>query len=111
MNRREQLLDDTLGENPGAQFARLAAARVRRRRLARQIGVGASAACLLAAAFTFRPQPAGPHKEVAGTAPAPVLEIMSDQELLAQLKDQPVIILRDGHRITGVVFAEAGTKL
>jgi hypothetical protein len=111
MNRKEQLLNETLGENHGEQFARLAASRVRGRRLARHLGAAAGVACLMAAAFTFRPQPLVPHTEVPIPSPAPVMEIMSDQELLAQLKDQPVLILKDDNRITGVVFLDAGTKL
>jgi hypothetical protein len=111
MNRKEQLLHETLGENPGEQFARLAAARVRRRRAARQVGATAGAACLLAAAFMLRPRPPAPHPEAAIAAPAPALEILSDQELLAQLKDQSVLILKDDDRITGVVFLDAGTEL
>jgi hypothetical protein len=111
VNKREQLLADALGENRGADFARLAAARVRRRRTTRQVGVIAGAACVVAAAFIFRPQPVAPHSEIRTTGPAPALEIMSDQDLLVQLKDQPVLILRDDNRITGVVFLDAGTKL
>lgn len=111
MNKREQLLADALGENRGEDFARVAAARVRRQRVARQLGAAAGVACLLAAAFTFRPQPAVPQNDMAVAAPSPTLEIISDQELLAQLKDQPVLILKDDNRITGVVFLDAGTKL
>lgn len=111
MNKREQLLADALGENRGEDFARLAAARVRRRRAARLLGAVAGVACLLAAAFTFRPQPAASPTEVADTSHTPALEIMSDQELLTQLKDQPVMFIRDDNRITGVVFLDAGAKL
>lgn len=112
MNKREQLLADTLGGNEGADFARFAAARVRRRRMIRQLGAGVGAACLLAAvAFVSRPQPVAPRAEVVIAPPTPAVEIMSDQELLAQLKGQPVLILKDDNRITGVVFLDTGTKL
>jgi hypothetical protein len=111
MNKREQLLADALGENRGEDFARLAAARVRRRRAARQLGAVARVVCLLASAFTFRSQPAASPTEVVDTTHIPAMEIMSDQELLAQLKDQPVLIIRDDNRITGVVFLDTGTKL
>ena len=111
MNKREQLLADALGENRGEDFARLAAARLRRRRTVRQVGAIAAVAGVAAAAFLFRPQPVAPHIEMLTTGPAPAVEIISDQELLAQLKDQPVLILKDDNRITGVVFLDAGTKL
>ena len=111
MNKREQLLADALGENRGEDFARLAATRVRRRRTVRQLGAVAGLACVFAAAFLLRPQPAAPPVEILTSGPAPALQIMSDQELLVQLKDQPVLILKDDNRITGVVFLDAGTQL
>lgn len=112
MHKRDQLLADTLGGAQGEDFARQAAAMVRRRRRMRQFGVVAGAAGLLAAvAFVSRPQPSAPPGEVVTARPKPVIEIITDQELLAQLKDQPVLILKDDNRITGVVFLDTGTKL
>jgi hypothetical protein len=112
MNKREQLLVDALGENQGGQFARAAAAQVRRRRAARQVVAIAGVTFLLAAAFVLRPEaPSAPPAGVATATPAPTVEIMSDEDLLAQLQGQPVLILKDDTRITGVVFLDTGTKL
>jgi hypothetical protein len=112
MNRKEELLDETLGAD-GAEFARLAASVARRRRAWRRATLGATAILGALALGLFLNWQARPHR-VIGTviaAPAPSLEIISDQELEAQLKGQAVLILKDNDRITGVVFLDAGTKL
>lgn len=112
MTKHEQLLADALGEHQGNEFARQAAAHVRRRRALRQLGAGVGVACMVAAMFFLsRPLPTVPAGETVMAPPKPAMEIMTDQELLAQLKDQPVLILKDDNRITGVVFLESGAKL
>lgn len=95
---------DALG-GQGEIFALRAAARVRRRRLLARVaapaGVAAAIMGLLCLARNPAPRPAPPLPPGAATS---VVEIISDQELLAELKDQPVLILRDQSRITGVIF-------
>lgn len=105
MNKREHLLKDTLGDNEGASFARAAAAHARRRRAGKQAGLAVGVSCALAGAFVVtRPPTAQPSPVAIAQPPAPMFEIISDQELLAQLKDQPVLILKDQTGITDVVF-------
>lgn len=105
MNKREHLLDDTFGDNEGASFARAAAAQARRRRAGKQAGLAVGVTCALAVAFVVtRPPAAQSTPTVIAHTPAPIFEIISDQELLAQLQDQPVLILKDQSGITGVVF-------
>lgn len=112
MNKREQLLTETLGEGGGEPFARLAAAHARRRRAARQLGAIAGLAGVLTAGFVVWPAPpSGLPREQAAADRTPVLEIISDEELVNQLKDQPVMLLKDGQRVTGVVFLDARAKL
>lgn len=100
MNRKERLLAETLGGD-GEHFARLAAARARRRRAARHAGLAASLAIALVAMVLTRPPQSIPPL---AAVPTPLLEIISDQELLTQLEGEPVLLLRDHTGITGVVF-------
>jgi hypothetical protein len=106
MNKREHLLAETLGVDEGASFALVAAARARRRRMGKQAARAAGVSCAVAAALLIliRPPAAHPPPATLVHSPAPILEIISDQELLAQLKDQPVLILKDRTGITGIVF-------
>ena len=105
MNKTEQLLADTFGNGDGEQFAHCAAARARHRRAGRQASLVVGLTVAMAAAFFFSREP---HQEpVIAAVPAvsaPVLEIISDQELMAQFGEQPVLYLKDQTRITGVVF-------
>lgn len=105
MNKREHLIAATLGDGDGEAAARTAARHARHRRTVKQAGLAGGLACALAALFVLsRP----PETQIApapvATVPAPVVEIISDQELLAQLRDQPVLVLKDQTGITGVVF-------
>lgn len=118
MNNKERLLAETLADEDGARFAQAAAAHARRRRAIRQMGLAAATlALVLVAGVLLAPKP--PSKTVTGIVQrGPFsranVEIISDQELLAQLKDEPVLLLKDGSGITGVVFLtekETGTKL
>lgn len=115
MNKKQQLLADTLGHTDGEKFAHVAAAHARRRRAGRQLGVVAGLSLAVVAAFLAGRQPSKqPVVAIAPPQSIPVLEILSDQELMAQLKDQPVLYLKDQTRITGVVFLadrEVGSKL
>jgi hypothetical protein len=103
MNRKQQLIAEVLGPGDDDAFARQAAALVRRRRAAKHTVAagGIAAASVLALVLALRPAPT----RVIPPAPlSPGVEIISDEELVAQLKDQPVLFLRDANRITGVVF-------
>jgi hypothetical protein len=107
MNKREHLLTETLVPGDGEAFARRAAAHARHRRLAKQAGLAAGLTCVLAAALMMLPPPRAVQSSPIAVTPvpaAPTLEIMSDQELLAQLKDQSVLVLKDQTGITGVIF-------
>ncbi|MFA6134873.1 MAG: hypothetical protein WC869_12730 [Phycisphaerae bacterium] len=112
MNKKEQLIADTLGN--GEKFA-LAAAAYARRRANRQAGLIAVLGLVVAATFLVSQQsPPKPAIMASPSAPKPVFEIISDQELLAQLKDQPILVLKDQTGITGIVFLagnETGNKL
>lgn len=101
MTDKERLLTDLLDDGDGATFARAAAAHARRRRAVRHASLGLAAVALMAAVvFVYRPE-AAPAQ---AATRAPAYEIISDQELLAQLKDERVMVLKDQNRITGVVF-------
>lgn len=104
MNKKERLLEETLGAAEGAQFARQAATGIRRRRALRQAGLAAGAATVAMIATLFVTPPPAPPSGVAVAMPAPIFEIMTDQELEAQLKDQSVLLLKEHNRITGIVF-------
>jgi len=105
MHKRERLVTETLGDNPGEAFARQAAAQVRRRRVLSRISLAAAAATAVVAGFVVTLKPvATPAPALPPVATGPTVQILSDQELLAELKDQPVLIIRDQSRITGVVF-------
>jgi len=108
MNKKDQLLTDTLTHGEGERFALAAAARARRRQAVKQFGLGAGtlAAALAVWLATQAPQPVA-RPALAAT---PAYEIISDAELLAQLKDQPVLVIKDQERITSVVFLPASTE-
>ena len=101
-----QLLADTLHQDwthgPMARYAPQAAAHARQRRRLRHglrsVGALAGIAAVLMLSFTFREPraPVGPLD----SKPSPSYQIMSDDELLAQLPDQPLLIFphRDGTR-------------
>lgn len=98
---------DDWASGPASAFARSAAAHVRRRRaLRRALLAGGAGALLLAAILAGnRDRPAAsvnlaakPSREI--TAPpallsvvSPAFEIISDDELMQQLRDRPVLVL------------------
>ena len=98
-NRNEKLLaelfHDDWSAGPAAAFARRAAAHARGRHRLRSLaaaGTTAAFALLFAFALTRRPAPtptlSPPVKSVAA------YEIISDAEMLAQLRDQPLLVVQ-----------------
>ncbi|MBP6507639.1 MAG: hypothetical protein KA257_08735 [Opitutaceae bacterium] len=104
MNNKERILADTLGDGDGAIFARAAAAYARRRRTIRQAGLAGVACALVIAFFSLRAPPTAQKTVPVSPVKIPAFEIISDQELVAQLKDRPALFLKDRTGITGVVF-------
>jgi hypothetical protein len=100
MNKKERLLTDMLTNGEGETFALAAAARARRRQAGKKLGLGAG---MTAAAFALW-FAARPLKPVVRPPATPAYEIISDAELLTQLKDQPVLLVKEHERITGVLF-------
>lgn len=107
--QREKLLAETFHddwvEGPAATFALQAAALARRRRRMRHAvvasGIAASVAIALLFSLHHRPAPASAPLTPAQVAvSAPAYEIISDEELIAQLRDQPLLVLnkKDGGR-------------
>jgi hypothetical protein len=103
MNKKNQLLAETLGDGDGESFAGIAAAHARRRHAVKRYTLPAVALAAMVGALTAIHQPSSKSQPTA-RASLPSLEIISDEELLAQLRDEPVLILKDGAGITGVVF-------
>lgn len=103
MNKKERLITETFGDGHGQSFARAAAAHARRRHAVRQLSVAAAAAAAAIAVLIAIQRPAI-EPQSAAIASAPAYEIISDDELLANLRDQPVLILKDHTGITGVIF-------
>lgn len=112
MNKKEKLIADTLGN--GEQAALAAAAHARRHRATKHAGLVAGlVAAVVVILFVARQPIAQPSIAVTQSTAKPVFEIISDQELLAQLKDQPILVLKDRTGITGIVFLadKARTRL
>ena len=90
-----ELFHDDWSGGTAADFARRAAAHARGRRRLRSLaatGATAALALLFAFALTRRPTPA---RVVAPPAkPVAAYEIISDTELLAQLHDQPLLVVQ-----------------
>jgi hypothetical protein len=88
---------DDWADGPAAAFARAAAASARRRRAAHRTLRGATvAAALGAVAFVALRQPPAPAPLRTVTSPpvARSYEIISDDELLAQLRDRPLLMVK-----------------
>ncbi len=80
---------------PAAEFARAAAAHARRRRAVRRTLAGLGTATVLAAAFFVSRQlrPTMPATPAIATAKV-AYEIISDDELIAQLHDRPLLVVK-----------------
>jgi hypothetical protein len=108
MTDHDDLLAETLGDGDGANFARRAAAHTRRRRTVSKLALaGVAATAVVVAVLGFlRPSPESP---VSVKAVQSTVEIISDEELLAELKNESVLILKNGTGISGIVFlADSG---
>lgn len=116
----ERLLAETFHENwesgAPAQFARAAAAHARRRRRTRQVLASAGIVTALALAIFVARERARPPA-VAFAAPAAGTsaaqrgyEIISDDELLAQLHDLPVLAVQKANGTREVVVLEPEPK-
>ena len=103
MTDQDDLLAKTLGDGDGANFARRAAAHTRRRRAVTKVGLaGVTATAFVVTVLGFlRPSPESP---VSVKAAQPSVEIISDAELLAELKNESVLVLKNGEDISGIVF-------
>jgi hypothetical protein len=112
---RETLLAETFqggdwADGPAGGFARRAAAAARRRRFVRGTIVASGAAAGIAAAVMFallhRPTEPPFAAPPAITATAPAYEIISDDELLAQLRDRPVLTVKRENGTREIVLLE-----
>jgi hypothetical protein len=97
-DRHSELLAETFHGDwtggPAGDFARRAAQHARRHRGRRQALLFAGAATGLAAAIMFsvhRPVPAALAR--ATQDPAPAYEVISDDDLIAGVRDRPVLVL------------------
>src|SRR4051812_18099113 len=99
MNKKKQLIADVLGDGDGGAFALQAAALARRRRTTRRTLTASGALAALAAAVTLATHPA-PQVAVQPALSPPFVQIISDQELIAALKDEPVIFIKADNHIT-----------
>jgi hypothetical protein len=113
MNDTVDLLAETLGDGNGETFARIAAAYTRRRQTGRKlVAAGLAAVAVVAALLTMRqPRKEVPDSPSLAANSTPPLEIISDEELIAQLKSESVLILKDQSRITDVVFLADNRRL
>jgi hypothetical protein len=107
-----EAFNDEWATGPASVFARRAAAHARRRRTLKQallIG-SATTAGLVTLFFATRPRLSLPvlpavsslAQSAPGTKVAPAFEIISDEQLIAELRGRPLLILpqeREGHRI------------
>jgi hypothetical protein len=116
----ERLLAETFHENwesgATAQFARAAAAHARHRRRTRQVLASAGTVATLALAiFVTRERVRPPAVALAVPAAATTAaqrgyEIISDDELLAQLRDLPVLAVQKANGTREVVVLEPEPK-
>jgi hypothetical protein len=96
----ERLIAETFQGNwsdgPAAHFARIAAAHARRRRRQRATLVGVSAAAVAAgiSLVTLQRSRSAIRSPEATPAAARSYEIISDAELLAELRDRSVVMVR-----------------
>jgi hypothetical protein len=103
MNEKHKLLAEILGDGDGGKFACIAAAHTRRRREAKKLGATVLGAATVIVALMATRQATPELPSLVRASPLSV-EIISDEELLAQLKHESVLILKDRRGISGIVF-------
>lgn len=130
MNRRPDRKTELLAETfhpdwehgPAAEFARRAASVARRRRIVRHRLLAGGSLALLAAVFFVSQEKlkspatgagkAAPRVAQAPETPARAYEVISDDELLAELRDRPVLVVKTpaGTRNIIVLASNAGAE-
>jgi hypothetical protein len=112
-DHRTKLLADTVHgdwlEGPVADFARQAAAHARRRRRLRRTAQAAGViACFIAGglALYFRVPPPSHRHTTLQESKTRAYEIISDDELLAQLHDRPLLALKKENGTHEFVFLD-----
>jgi hypothetical protein len=97
-----EVFHDDWESGPASLFARMAATHARRRRRLRAslLAAGATAGLVAVLVSALRQHPSPPHVVTIAAKPAPAYEIISDDELLARLKDRPLLAVKkpDGAR-------------
>jgi hypothetical protein len=89
-----EMLHGDWTSGPAAEMARRAAAHARLRRTVRRSAVAAGVVAAIAVTLFFSPRrPALAPASVVTTAAKPAYEIISDEELLATLRDRPLLVL------------------
>jgi len=89
-----ELFHEDWSNGPAADFARGAAAHARRRRLRSITAAGVTTGLAAILAFILMHQPRPPHLVGSAVRPIAAYEILSDAELLTQLRDRPLLIVQ-----------------
>ena len=109
-DERTRLLAETLhgewADGPAAAMARRAAVHARRRRTLRRAATAAAIAATVVAVFLFAQRPAAPLPATPGTVAKASYEIISDDELLTALHDQPLLVLPQENGAKKIVLLE-----
>lgn len=113
---RDPRLFTALEDDTGPDLARQAAAHARARRHRRRTLAGAAIGAVAILAFLRIDRSAAvdthPGQAISGTVATAPYEILSDEELVRYLADEPVLLLKEHGKVSAVVFLSApATKL